>query len=1256
MKKSRLFVKNGKSIALLFLFTSQVSLSQNVITTLPYNPGVTNFNAYNPSSSANALATIPAGWSFGSAGTAAYGGQIIFASTTGGYYACAGLLSADYNMGALRDANTGNITYNVNYTNNTGGLITTLVFTWNYEQWGFANNSGWSCAGTGALAGNSTLASKNYVGTNFSFLNAPVTAAIASFTLSGLSIANGASFGIAWTTTDGSGADNTVAIDDFSMNASSIASITIANGTTPAGNINQTSTNNVLYRADITVSVTPATLNSVSLTTAGTYVAANLSNIKLWYSSSPAFSPTATLLGTKTTALGTGIKAFTGLSQIIPLGTGYIFLTADLACSGPGNTINVSAINTSNFTFFNGVKSGSGFTAGGAQTIILPGVNAVSNRSVCSGKNFAGVTFTTSPAGINVFWTNSNTAIGLASSGSGNIASYTSPVVGANQTGALVVTAANGTCIGTSTGFNILVKNNGQSSTVWTGVVSGDWSDADNWTNCACGSITNATIAAVAGPAFTPTFNAGSVVNNITINPGAILAGQVSQSLTVFGNWLNHGGYSSRKNCIVFNGGSAQTVGGTAITSFDDVVLNNSAGLTLTSSQFLNGNLQLINGVLNTNNLLTLTANSLTTGRIGPIRPTADIINNVTIQQWVPGGSTGWALLGTSIFPSHALADWNDDFAITCPGCPDGYGGFNSVYSYDESIAGSYSATAKYIPLTDIADNIIVGKGYWVYLGDNYPNTSDIILDVTGPVAKSSCLSCGSEVTIPVSFTSNNGLTNDGWNLVSNPLPSPISWTALRNGNASVDDAIYIYNTDLNGGPGAHTSYINGVSSNPVNGVTDIIPIHQGFYIHATAPTILTASENIKVNSTPLFLRPASASKPIFRLVLNDNGSFEDMCAFYFEQGGSLNFQTDFDAYKLNYDEATLPYLGSMSGTVLTSINGLPLLNTNFSIPVKAITPVSKSFTFSTLQTDFPNNVCVTLYDSYTNITTNLITDSYTCTLYDTTTVARFSINFFTGSSVGTSSLKQPDCPSPDGGVVSAKGQGNGPWNYTWKSGNTILKTSLSKSTADSLTGLSGGNYFVSVSTVGQCDIFSPTFILTPVISPLAYFVPQTFTATLSNSGQVSFTDYSSGAISRFWDFGDNSGTSTLTHPQYNYKAPGTYTVTLVTESSTSCMDTVQEVIHVIDDVTGINDFEKDNNILLASHGQNQYSLKISFESPASLEIHLYDLKGSLLKKTIIESVSQTEEPVDLSSYPPGLYMLTVVKDKNTQRTFKLTN
>ena len=165
-------------------------------------------------------------------------------------------------------------------------------------------------------------------------------------------------------------------------------SIAISNGTIAAGNVNNGQTNVVLQRYDMAVTSANATLTGLTVTTAGTYVAADLSNLKVRYSTDATLDGGDATLSTKTTGLDAGSQVFPSfVSQSLASGsTYYIFVTADIASGATnGNTINIGTTANGNFTFSSGtISTSSPVAAGGAQTITVatPSIAVSANHPI----------------------------------------------------------------------------------------------------------------------------------------------------------------------------------------------------------------------------------------------------------------------------------------------------------------------------------------------------------------------------------------------------------------------------------------------------------------------------------------------------------------------------------------------------------------------------------------------------------------------------------------------------------------------------------------------------------------------------------------------------------------------------------------------------------------------------------------------------------------------------------------------------------
>jgi autotransporter-associated beta strand protein len=237
-------------------------------------------------------------------------------------------------------------------------------------------NVKWSFGATGsgskAYAANNTYSSFNTTGTGTITSG---TTAITTATITSLPSVSNLRIRI---TLQCNSANESWIIDDVIITGTAAAtpSIAISNGSIAAGTPNNGQTNVVLQRYDMAVTSADATLTGLTVTTAGTYAAADLTNLKCWYQTSTTFNAgTATLLSTKTTALGAGSQAFPTFSSqsLVSGSTYYIFVTADIASGATnGNTINIASTAFSNITFSSGTKTGTDpVAAAGVQTITV---------------------------------------------------------------------------------------------------------------------------------------------------------------------------------------------------------------------------------------------------------------------------------------------------------------------------------------------------------------------------------------------------------------------------------------------------------------------------------------------------------------------------------------------------------------------------------------------------------------------------------------------------------------------------------------------------------------------------------------------------------------------------------------------------------------------------------------------------------------------------------------------------------------------
>ncbi|MBA4239347.1 MAG: hypothetical protein C0448_01385 [Sphingobacteriaceae bacterium] len=963
----------------------------------------------------------------------------------------------------------------------------------------------------------------------------------------------------------------------------------------------------------------------------------------------------------------------------------------DLLSNGGYLTISGGTLNIASKYYAVGINNLSKFTISGGN-VIVPSIGSTNTAIAPFQIAGAGSQFNMSGGSLiipreggtgaqNLGFVNTGTSGGSVTGGTLQIGSSTSPaaqIIQINTTfsiGNLLVNSANVNTSLLTNSLNVIndvAINTGTLTANNLGISLGK-----NWTNngglFVPGSntvnfvgTTAQTIFKLGGETFnnisfsnagTKTLLSAITASNVVVNSGSNLdVNTTNNQITVRGNFTNSGSFNARRGLVFLNGTVAQSIGGVSITDFYNLTLNNNAGANITNAENLIGTLTLNNGTFNTNaQVFTMVSTATNTARIAQITGTGDIIGNVKVQRYAPGGYTGWALLGTPISSALTLQDWDDDMPISCSSCPDGSAaGFLSIYHYDETAVGSYSAASAYIPLSSITNPIIPNRGYWVYLGTGFTNTSPITIDVTGTVRKFNN-------SIPLTKTNTGSVSDDGWNLIHNPYPSAISWSALRNGNPNIDNAIYGFNADLNGGLGSSVAYVNGISSPAIGagGISDTIPMCQGFQVHCTASATLTAQESNKIAGNPTFLKmnqsaQVATTQQLLRLYLDGPSSLRDEAVLYIQPGATNNFDVEYDAIKLAGQDPSTSMISMLNGMDEFQINGISPITSSYSVAVKTTTGVNGTYTISLANfNSFPTGACISLYDSFNGTTTDLKISNYVFNLNTSATNARFILNITINPLDITTNASQPNCITPNNGEITAIGNNSGPWNYFWKDGNgSSIKTSLNKSTADTISNLNGGNYTLEINTVGQCDNRDSVFTIVPVEIVSAQF-SSIDTTYLSSGANIIFNNNSTNAVNTNWNFGDGVGFSSSYSPSYNYLAAGIYTVSLIATSNSGCLDTAYKSVVVIADVTGLSAQNIIGSLMLKTLDQNEFLLEGIVNEESNLDFKLYDALGKLIKDFGNFNSEEIHLPLNLKEYKVGVYYLNIIGTKNN-KTIKL--
>jgi gliding motility-associated-like protein len=126
---------------------------------------------------------------------------------------------------------------------------------------------------------------------------------------------------------------------------------------------------------------------------------------------------------------------------------------------------------------------------------------------------------------------------------------------------------------------------------------------------------------------------------------------------------------------------------------------------------------------------------------------------------------------------------------------------------------------------------------------------------------------------------------------------------------------------------------------------------------------------------------------------------------------------------------------------------------------------------------------------------------------------------------------------------------------------------------------------------------------------PTAAFVANPTTTDVGMP--INFINYSEGAVSYIWNFGDYSATTTDTHPVYSYNDGGNFVVTLVAINDFGCTDTAYQMVLIKNPLLFYvpNTFTPDND----SHNNEFIPIMTSGYDPWDYELIIFNRWGEII-------------------------------------------
>ncbi|MEO8589466.1 MAG: PKD domain-containing protein, partial [Flavobacteriales bacterium] len=524
-------------------------------------------------------------------------------------------------------------------------------------------------------------------------------------------------------------------------------------------------------------------------------------------------------------------------------------------------------------------------------------------------------------------------------------------------------------------------------------------------------------------------------------------------------------------------GGQATTLTTAGSPGFFDLVVTTVAGTTVTGNAVIRGTLQLNNGVFNaTGAAITLRSNATLTGRLGPVSASASYVGNLNVERYIPAGATNWRLLGSPV-SGQTVNNWKDDFYTAgFPGShypnffsPVGSGIFwPSIRWYDESNTGP-NMNDGLVGATSNTQALAPGQGFAAWSGSGLTTTTAFTVDVNGNPNIAS-----SPISLPMTYTNTGAPAVDGWNLVSNPVPSPIAFDQINRGS-DVADFVTFYNPVTGNNATWDISLGAGI-----NGGSNTIQSSQAFWLKADGvAATATVSESAKTsgNSGGFFGGDEQNVASVLRLTISSLvNSFYDETLVVFSEGAPATDGDDVPKYVFAHADAPQIATQGDDGEMI-AINVYGPYTTDITIPVLVNVGVTGTYTVTAAGLESVGLTCLRIEDVLTGTITPLIegaTYSFTMNAGDDPNVPRLLLH---GSAPLAFNMTDALCAGSANGSASVEVT-SGPVDITWSTdqGNVLLQQNGMPEGNVINDALAAGDYLVTVSSTAGCGAMTHTF------------------------------------------------------------------------------------------------------------------------------------------------------------------------------------
>jgi hypothetical protein len=461
-----------------------------------------------------------------------------------------------------------------------------------------------------------------------------------------------------------------------------------------------------------------------------------------------------------------------------------------------------------------------------------------------------------------------------------------------------------------------------------------------------------------------------------------------SGTLHLKGDFTNNG-TATINSTVMIDGSGNQSINGISTFEIVDVAKTGGTATVTSGTSSVTDILRMTSGTMNANGNVVIVSNASGTGLVDDFtvsQPPGTLSGNIRVQRYIDAAPIdGFHHIGSPVnTPSVAtqLSELSlygtDNVAVTPqPTCNplalDPSSNYGNLFDWRENGPFSITGCQQDGWYVRTAGTMTNGRGYAAIVF-GAPTT----LEITG-VANTSAFT-------PVSYPnlSLSNPTGNGWQLVSNPFPSPIEWGVIPAGFDSQanfwQDGGYYSGTYQSITPATHPGYQIGSM--------------QGFFVRTTGTNqnFVLQQSHRRVGDPPFFFEIVNNK---LELVIEGNG-FADRTNLYFtDEGPTNNIDSEFDAWKM-LSNGNQPTLYTVTEGEKISINALQLTGHPNTIPMGLISGTAGSYTITAHDLNtFDMASQIFLEDLQQGVIQNLFTDPvYTFTADPNDNPARFLLHF----------------------------------------------------------------------------------------------------------------------------------------------------------------------------------------------------------------------------------------------------------------------